>query len=248
MKNISWVLQCYILSTIPKELWFKTGIYKITNLKSHKIYIGSTGRTFRNRFYYHIKHLSENIHCNYKLQKDFNKYGISKFSFEIIEVVNDPHDIIKREQVYLDLYQPFYNILKIAGSSLGFKMSCEQIEKTWAKRRKNVDEFQVINFYKKSSFRKTQKQFGIAQERILKILKKHNISSNQPNYNWLKNPRKKYDEKLITDLYLNGKTIVEIQKEQHLSFEKIKEIFIKHNIIVIRSQSTKRWHAKKKLI
>jgi group I intron endonuclease len=52
------------------------------------------------------------------------KYGYANFSLEILEYC-DPIDAIKREQYYLDLIKPEYNILKTAGSSLGFKHTLE---------------------------------------------------------------------------------------------------------------------------
>jgi group I intron endonuclease len=52
------------------------------------------------------------------------KHGISNFKLEILEYCS-PAKCIKLEQKYLDLLQPSYNILKIAGSSLGFKHSDE---------------------------------------------------------------------------------------------------------------------------
>ena len=48
------------------------------------------------------------------------KYGYSKFSLEILEYC-DPEKCIEREQFFLDLLNPEYNVLKIAGSSLGYK-------------------------------------------------------------------------------------------------------------------------------
>ena len=48
------------------------------------------------------------------------KYGYSKFSLEILEYCS-PEIVIEREQYYIDLYKPEYNILKVAGSSLGRK-------------------------------------------------------------------------------------------------------------------------------
>jgi group I intron endonuclease len=50
------------------------------------------------------------------------KYGYSNFRLEILEYCN-VKDAIVREQYYLDIFKPEYNILKIAGSSLGFKHS-----------------------------------------------------------------------------------------------------------------------------
>lgn len=46
------------------------------------------------------------------------KYDYSSFSLEILEY-DESADIIKREQYYLDLFKPEYNICLIAGSSLG---------------------------------------------------------------------------------------------------------------------------------
>jgi group I intron endonuclease len=52
------------------------------------------------------------------------KYGYSNFSLEILEYC-EPENAIKREQYFLDLLNPEYNILKTAGSSLGRKHSVE---------------------------------------------------------------------------------------------------------------------------
>ena len=48
------------------------------------------------------------------------KYGYSKFSLDILEYCK-PDLLIKREQYYIDLLEPEYNILKVAESTLGFK-------------------------------------------------------------------------------------------------------------------------------
>jgi len=56
------------------------------------------------------------------------KYGYSNFSLEILEYC-DPSKCIEREQYYIDLFEPEYNIFKIAGSSLGLKHTDEAIEK-----------------------------------------------------------------------------------------------------------------------
>ena len=52
----------------------------------------------------------------------------SKFQLEILEYC-EPDKCISKEQFYLDLYSPKYNILKKAGSSLGFKHSAETLAK-----------------------------------------------------------------------------------------------------------------------
>jgi group I intron endonuclease len=52
------------------------------------------------------------------------KNGYSKFSLEILEYCH-AEKCLEREQYYLYLIKPEYNILKKAGSSLGFKHSAE---------------------------------------------------------------------------------------------------------------------------
>lgn len=56
------------------------------------------------------------------------KYGFTNFSLEILEYC-DKSKCIEREQYYLDLFKPEYNILKTAGSPFGFKHSDETKEK-----------------------------------------------------------------------------------------------------------------------
>lgn len=52
------------------------------------------------------------------------KYGYSAFRLEILEKC-DPNQTIDREQYYLDLLKPEYNILSVASSSLGMLHSEE---------------------------------------------------------------------------------------------------------------------------
>jgi len=49
-------------------------------------------------------------------------YGHDKFNLEILEYC-DKKSVINKEQYYMDLLKPEYNILKIAGSTLGHKHS-----------------------------------------------------------------------------------------------------------------------------
>jgi hypothetical protein len=56
------------------------------------------------------------------------KYGYSNFKLEILEYCL-PEDVINREQYYLDLLQPEYNIYKVAGSPSGYKHTEETLAK-----------------------------------------------------------------------------------------------------------------------
>ena len=60
------------------------------------------------------------------------KYGYSGFCLYILEYC-EPSILLEREQYYIDTLNPEYNILKIAGSSLGFKHSEETIAKLKAR-------------------------------------------------------------------------------------------------------------------
>ena len=66
------------------------------------------------------------------IYKALIKHGYSNFSLEIIEYC-EPSLAVSREQYYLDLLKPEYNVLQIAGSSLGFKHSDETIAKMKAR-------------------------------------------------------------------------------------------------------------------
>ncbi len=84
-----------------------SGIYKIEDKKG-RIYIGSS-KQCNVRCNTHFKDLRLNKHFNKKLQDRFNHYGKDFFCFIIIEVCHE-EILIKREQYYVDLYNPFYNI------------------------------------------------------------------------------------------------------------------------------------------
>ena len=61
-----------------------------------------------------------------KINNSLLKYGYNKFSLDILEYY-EPSALIKREQYYLDILKPEYNILKITGLRLGCKHSLETI-------------------------------------------------------------------------------------------------------------------------
>jgi len=99
-------------------------IYIIKNSINKRFYIGSA-KNFQNRKLRHLISLKKNKHHSKKLQNFCNKYGVDKIWFEIIEYCT-PETILQREQHWLDTLHAVkngFNILSIAGSSLGFKHS-----------------------------------------------------------------------------------------------------------------------------
>jgi len=91
----------------------KSGIYKITNVKNGKFYIGSA-KDIDRRWWEHKNDLKKNKHKNPKLQHAWDFYGENSFEFIILENVIEC-ELFKREQFYLDMFKPYmrdigYNI------------------------------------------------------------------------------------------------------------------------------------------
>jgi len=95
-----------------------SGIYQIKNTLNGKCYIGSAV-DLRHRWQDHLRDLRRGQHCNQHLQAAFDKYGKSAFTFTILETVEDPSQLIGREQHFFDALLPEYNISPTAGSPLG---------------------------------------------------------------------------------------------------------------------------------
>jgi group I intron endonuclease len=115
----------------------KAGVYCWTNIQSEKSYIGSSvDLTRRFREYYNPYHLrtrsKSSVICGEAAL--LNKKH-SAFKLEILEYCGvglgakqgfapphpTPSDVLKREQYFLDLLKPEYNVLITAGSPLGYK-------------------------------------------------------------------------------------------------------------------------------
>lgn len=113
--NIPWRLD-------KNDIMREAGIYMIYNQQTNMFYIGSAQCFFR-RYQHHRKELLLNIHYNKHLQNSFNKHGVDKFSFNIIELVEDNEILLNREQYWIDKLKPYlqdigYNISDIAGPGM----------------------------------------------------------------------------------------------------------------------------------
>ena len=109
---------------ILKENKAKSGIYRWTNKENGNFYVGSStnlGRRFRN--YFDKSCLKRELKKgNSIINNSLLKNGNSNFILEILEYC-EPENAISREQHFLDLLKPKYNILPTAGSLLGSKHS-----------------------------------------------------------------------------------------------------------------------------
>lgn len=109
-----------------------SGIYEIVNLVTGKRYIGSAV-DIKKRWNMHKFQLRNNKHhCKY-LQRSWNKYGKSCFSFDVLYKCHKS-ECVFYEQIWIDFegYENLYNENPKAGSSLGYKHSDE------AKRKNQI--------------------------------------------------------------------------------------------------------------
>lgn len=155
---------------IVKENKGKSGIYRWTNLSTGSMYVGSSINLYnRLRSYYDYSSLTKK---NMIIHKAILKYGYSKFKLDILEYCA-PEDCIKREQYYIDLLKPKYNILKIAGSSLGHKHTEETLAKF--KERKFTDAHLENLRAHLTQLNKSESQRLASKERMLNLNKAKGI-------------------------------------------------------------------------
>jgi len=79
------------------------------------------------RFYTYYS-LASLASSNRPIDRALLKHGFSNFKLEILEYCVISQALV-REQYYLDNMKPEYNIVKVAGSTLGYKHSPESIAK-----------------------------------------------------------------------------------------------------------------------
>jgi len=108
---------------ILKENKGKSGIYMWTNKITGDIYIGqSVDLAERLKRYYYPNYLEKNK--SLLISRALMKYGHASFSTTILEYC-EKSELNEREQYYLDNLEPDYNILKTAGSFLGYTFTDE---------------------------------------------------------------------------------------------------------------------------
>lgn len=101
-----------------------SGIYQIqSKIHPEKIYIGSAV-DIQERWRIHLRGLRNNKHHSKKLQRHFNKYGEQDLQLSLV-LECDKEVLINAEQAFINHYDPYFNICRVAGSQLGIKRSDE---------------------------------------------------------------------------------------------------------------------------
>lgn len=107
-----------------------SGIYKITNTITGKIYVGQSS-TLDSRWWKHQWFLNNGSHHNRHLQASWNKYGAEAFTFEIIEECA-PNLLDEKEAYWINYYDSYYHgyNLDFGGQGIrGYKHTEEEIQK-----------------------------------------------------------------------------------------------------------------------
>jgi hypothetical protein len=86
-------------------------VYRITNIKTKRIYIGSTS-DFEVRRMEHLSQLRQNKHCNRFMQREFNEFKEASFRFDIVSdgFKNRQTMLIKEYELILKTKDYNYNI------------------------------------------------------------------------------------------------------------------------------------------
>lgn len=80
------------------------GIYRITNRKNGKYYVGSSS-DIAERWNEHRRNLDKGIHINPKLQRSWKLHSSEAFEFTVLEEIEDTSRkiLLETEQKYLDI-------------------------------------------------------------------------------------------------------------------------------------------------
>ena len=161
------------------------GVYGIMNKISKKWYIGSSSN-IQIRWQRHLHDLKKGVHTGVKLLRAWRKYGNEAWDWIVLEIVENPHELISREQYWLDHFNSYkngYNSLPFVGKSLlGTKQSAETIAKRVATRKANggfshseETKIKISNTQRG----KSRGPMSEAQRKLLSALKKGKMSDEE---------------------------------------------------------------------
>lgn len=214
-----------------------SGIYKITNLISNKVYVGSA-INLSNRKATHFYKLRNNTHGNSHLQNAYNKYQEENFIFEILEIVDNCSTLTNIEQKYIDEYKnknvKLYNICIVAGSTYGKQHTNE------TKRKMSINRTGIKNsFFGKTHTDEVKKRLSIINKTNNPFQgKKHTLESKQKMKLSIPKGETHHNSKLtkqsvdkIRQIYLNEK----------ISYNNIAKQFNVSSALVCKIINNKLW-------
>lgn len=160
-------------------------IYKATNKKNGKIYIGQTVRPLKVRIQEHARH-SDSV-----FDKAIQKHGIENFEFEVIDTANSIEELNQKEIYWIEHYNSYkgdgYNSCIGGENTIGFRHTEESRGKmSVAKKKMYVgagNPFYNKNHSEESRRKMSEKRKG----RVLTEEWKKHISENNNNKRRVRN-------------------------------------------------------------
>ena len=130
-----------------------SAVYKITNTVTNDFYIGSS-KNVKQRLADHKCNSTWKNHPNNPMYIDMKEYGVNKFDFEILEVV-EVKQLKEMEQHYIELLKPTYNRCNAKGLNVERK---KEYQKEYQKEYRKTEKYKE---YEKSEKRKkAKKEYG----------------------------------------------------------------------------------------
>lgn len=169
-------------------------IYAILNIETQERYVGSTVN-FKNRKKSHWSDLRLKKHGSWKMQRAYTHYGEEKFRFIILETffADTPEEVYVKEQFWIDLYKPEYNINMIAGSFIPTSARTKEARRKQSNKvtgRKQPQEEKdrraqsLRDHWAKPEFKGTKKISEGQKKRLSEI----NTGENNPNWGLKRTP------------------------------------------------------------
>ena len=115
------------------------GIYKIINTVTGDFYIGSS-KDVKHRWRNHKCPSRWNQCPNSQLYHDMQKFGIDKFAFEILEVVEEG-SLKEAEQQFIEILKPAYNDRNANGWDFERQKEYEKTDKRKKSHRKSSNKY-----------------------------------------------------------------------------------------------------------
>ena len=146
-----------------------SAVYKITNTVTNDFYIGSS-KNVKQRWANHKCKSTWNEQPNNPLYLDMQKYGVDKFAFEILEVV-EIEQLKETEQKFIETLKPIYNRCNAKGLNIErrkethkeYQKKYEKTEKRkeYLKEYHKTDRFKeyLKEYHKTDRFKEYQKEY-----------------------------------------------------------------------------------------
>lgn len=199
------------------------GIYKITCVNSRNIYIGSSKNIYE-RLHKHKCLLKHNKHENIILQNAINKHGLESFVCEVVEECR-LLNLKDREQFYINILNPKYNITKSVVRNILNDESRLKISNTLKEKYKNglsIKNNKIIycfdlkgNFLNRfESIRKASKFYNISEDSIRKVIS--NKIERFRDFIFSENPHIK---KILYKKYI----LMDYEKNLYIEYDKLED-------------------------